>query len=434
MKLLKQFIPFKSISTDPQYAVEIEKTADWLVQQFQLNGFQTKIHKGYGNPVVYAEYTVGSDAKTVLIYGHYDVQPAEKDDGWDGDPFNVMENDGKLIARGVVDNKGQVLIHIAAVFDLIKEGKLAYNVKFLIEGNEETGGSGLDRLVEDYKDELKCDYLMISDGEMPYKPVITASFRGTLNLSMTLTTAKNNLHSGLYGGVTPNAVVEMAKLIAGMYDDNNKIKIEGFYDGLDDVSQDDLQACREMDEQKGPTLEHTGVRKFFDNREGSISATLGFDSMFTPSGFEGGYTGDGYSNIVPAKATVKMNFRIASGQSSKEIYEKFVKYVEEHTPDYADVEIHDVSDMTEPTRVNLNSAIHRETVKFLEKVYGEKVLIDFCGATIPIVADFQRILGVDPLLVSLGNDDCNMHGVNENFDIGLVKKGLQFSREFFSDK
>ncbi|WKZ31175.1 MAG: M20/M25/M40 family metallo-hydrolase [Candidatus Dojkabacteria bacterium] len=431
-QLLAQFVQLRSISTDPQYHKEIVKTTEWLKKLFQENNFEVEIIEGYENPVVFAQYITDKGYESVLVYGHYDVQPATVEDGWDSDPFELTERDGKLFARGVVDNKGQILAHISSVIDLIESGELKYNVKFLIEGNEETGGSGVGQLLKDQQEKLSADHIVISDGELPYKPVITASFRGTFNLTVKYKTAAMNLHSGLYGGNVPNAAQELAKLIASLYDEQYKSTIQHLYDGQDEMSDSDLGNCKVMDKEKEASIKHAGVKKIFGGEHDSFSANLGFTTMYTVSGFKSGYTGEGYSNIVPSQAEARINFRVAASQNPQDVYYRFEKFVKENTPEYVDWEIVNLTEFTKPVRVDLTSPKHVEVNELLSEVYGEEVLVDYCGATIPVVVDFKEELGVDPLLISLGNDDCNMHGPNENFDLGLVEKALHFSKRFFS--
>lgn len=433
-KLLAQFVQLKSISTDPQYHPDIIKTTKWLKEQFEEHKYEVEIIEGYENPVVFASYTADPSYETVLVYGHYDVQPASMEDGWESDPFELVERGGKLIARGVVDNKGQVLAHMSATFDLIESGELKYNVKFLIEGNEETGGNGVGHLLEEQKEKFAADHVMISDGELPYKPVITASFRGTFNLTLTYKTASMNLHSGLYGGTVPNAVEELSKLIAKLHDDQYMSAIPNFYEGQDKVTAADLESCRVMDRDKVDTIKHSGVKKVFGGEHDSFCANLGFTTMYTVTGLKSGYVGEGYSNIVPSIAEARFNFRIAASQDPADVFDRFEKFVKDNTPEYVDWEIINKTDYTKPIRVDLNSPKHVEVMELMSEVYGGEVLVDYCGATIPVVVDFKEKTGVDPLLVSLGNDDCNMHGPNENFDLGLVEKALELSRRFFSKK
>lgn len=433
-QLLKEFVAQESVSTDPEYKGKVEKTVKWLRDLFEENGFAVEVFEGFGNPIVYANFQKDKGLETCLVYGHYDVQPAEKSDGWESDPFSLTEREGKFIGRGVVDNKGQVLIHIYSVFKLIESGELKYNVKFLIEGDEETGGLGVGDLLRKRKDLFDTDHVLISDGEMPYKPVLTASFRGTFNATVRVKTAENNLHSGLYGGAVPNAAEELSNIVASINDKDYVSRVTGFYSKDEEVTKEDAELCKEMDKHKKQALRKTGIRQFFLDKDDSFCGKVGFQSMVTVSGLQSGYTGAGYSNIVPNTAEARVNFRLAAWQSPEKALEQFQSFVGKNAADYVDWEVTDIEATVEPVKVDLNSPKHKEVMKLLSKIYGEKVLIDFCGATIPVVADFQQVLGIDPLLVSLANDDCNMHGVNENFDVGLVEKGLAFSHAFFGGK
>src|SRR6185369_1034482 len=222
--LASEIIKFKSISTDPGCVGELKKTADWLKKLFLANKFKVDTWiLGDSNPVVFASYELSAkDAETVLIYGHYDVQPAEKSDGWSADPFTLREGKGRLYGRGIVDNKGQFLVHVATVLNLIKRKELKYNVKFILEGNEETGSPNLGKIIESHKKELKSDLIIVSDGEIAGDtPTVEASFRGSFSTTVKYVTAKNNLHSGIYGGAVPNAAYELTKLVSKIYDNKN---------------------------------------------------------------------------------------------------------------------------------------------------------------------------------------------------------------------
>ncbi len=431
LDLAKQFISFKSISTDTAFKDEIEKTANWLENLFRTFNFKTKIFRGYGNPIVYASFVVDPNFETVLIYGHYDVQPAKKEDGWDSDPFSLIQRDERLFARGIVDNKGQVLIHIITILELIKSKSLKYNVKFLIEGDEETGGTGISKLLQEKSDTFKSDIVLVSDGEIPYKPMITVSFRGLIETTMRLKTANNNLHSGLFGGAVPNASEEASKIVARLTNENYLSNISNFYDGLISPSSEEIDKGKMMDEIKAKFLKTLGVKKFFKGKRASLTERIGFDTMITVTGFKSGYIGDGYSNIIPNFAEVKFNGRIGHGHRAKDILEKFEKFILSSVPDYVEIKFVDNETMADPIKIDISTEQAQETIKLLEKVYKSEVLFDFCGAIVPVVGDFQKYLNVEPLVISLGNEDCNMHGVDENFHIDLIKKGLEFSRKFF---
>jgi len=432
LELTKKLISFKSVSTDPQYKEEVQKTAEWLSWLFKQNGFESQIFEGNGNPVVYASYQVDPAFETVMIYGHYDVQPAEKEDGWKSEPFEVTERDGRLYARGIVDNKGQFLVHVAAILVLLEQGKLQYNIKFLLEGDEETGGAGLGKLIEDQKELFATDHVMISDGEIPYKPMVTGSFRGFMGTTMEVTTANNNLHSGLYGGAVPNAAEEASKLVASLHDEVYLSNIPGFYDDQIESTVEENEKGLMMDSIKEDFHKELGVKKFFKGHQNSITTRIGFETMITVTGFKSGYIGEGYSNIVPNYAEVKFNGRIGPGHDSKVILENMKKFLENNAPEYVDIKFTNPGHYADPIKIDLNTPKMKEVLSLLKEVYDDDVLVDFCGAIVPVVGDFQKILNVEPLVVSLGNEDCNMHGVDENYDIGLIKKGIEFSRRFFS--
>ncbi len=431
LNLAKKFISFKSVSTDPSFKDEIEKTAEWLEKIFKASGFKTKIFRGFGNPIVYADFQLDPNLKTILIYGHYDVQPAKKSDGWQSDPFKLVKRGERLYARGIVDNKGQVLIHIVTVLELIKSNSLKYNVKFLIEGDEETGGTGISQLLKEKSELFKSDMVLVSDGEIPYKPMITVSFRGLIETTMQILTAKNNLHSGLFGGAVPNAAEEASKIVASLTDKDYLSNIPGFYDGLITTSKVEIEKGKFMDKVKEEFMKSLGVKKFFKGTRASITERIGFDTMISVTGFKSGYIKSGYSNIVPNFAEVKFNGRIGHGHKAKDVLNKFENFIRKIAPDYIDLKFLDNKTMADPIKINVEGEDAKSVINLLKDVYRQDVLFDFCGAIVPVVGDFQKYLKVEPLVVSLGNEDCNMHGVDENFHIGLIQKGLEFSRKFF---
>lgn len=431
-KLLAEYVSYKSVSTDLSYSSEMKKTVEWLSKLLKKNGFSVEILQGpKTNPVLLATYTISKEFETVLIYGHYDVQPGEKEDGWKSDPFVLAERAGRLYARGAVDNKGQNLIHIVSVLSLIKEGKLSYNVKFLLEGNEETGNADMSLLLKNNKNKLKADHILISDGEIVGKnPTIEASLRGGFNMKVTYTTAPNNLHSGLCGGAIPNSTNELAKLLAKIYTSKNKIAIPGFYDGADIVSKSQKEnIARICSPEEVKKL--YGVKKLVCEDGLDFFTQTGLRPTIQITGLKSGYISEGYANIVPSSAEVRLNIRLVSSQKAKEIYKKVKDFIISETPDYVSVKI-ELDHLSDPVKIDVDSPKMREVRSLLKKHYGLEPIVKYVGGGIPIVKDFQDILGLDTMLVSLGNDDCNMHGVNENFKVDLVKKGLEFSAAFFS--
>lgn len=434
-KLLKEFVAIKSISTDKAFLPEIKKASEWLIDLFNSNGFETEVFQGpNSNPVVFASYVAGKKFKTILVYGHYDVQPASKEDGWFGDPFIPFEKDGKIYARGVVDNKGQHLIHICTVLELIKQKKLKYNVKFLIEGNEETSNTDMADIILKNKKKLACNHILISDGElMLNKPAIEYSLRGGVNLTIKYTTATNNLHSGIYGGAVPNAANELSKLVSKFFNKDNKVVIPGFYEGVDKITPEQVKNNKKLPFTLKELAETTGVKVLLTENDYDFYTQIGLRPTLQITGFKSGYIGDGYSNIVPSNAEVRVNFRFVTSQKPLKILESFKKFVKANTPKYVNYDVvYAKNGAWEAIKININSDMVKQTKKVLEKTFGEKVLEKPVGGSIPVVVDFKKILGKDTLLVSLGNGDCNMHGINENFTLKLLEKGLKFSEAFFS--
>lgn len=429
-KFLKKFVSFKSVSTDPQFASEIEKTAKWLEINLSDNGFDTQVITGYENPVVLATYCHDPHAKTILIYGHYDVQPARLEDGWDSQPYELTEKNGRLFGRGAVDNKGQIAIYLVTVFELIKLKKLNHNIKFLIEGNEETGSDRLSDFIKDHQELFASDFVVISDSEIASgHPAIEVGFRGVINASITFTTSDRDLHSGLFGGSVPNAAHELISLIEKLYKGKTTIAIDGFYDDVIKPTKSELQNHRSFPFSKDHHYKVTGTKALFSENNYDFYTQTGLRPSIEITGFESGYNGVGFKNAVPHTATVKLNIRIVPNQDPKLIASGFEKFVKKHTPPYVTCKLR-VGDGNKPIRIDATSELATKAALLLEKTFNKKVLYKYCGATIPIVVDFEEILHIPQVLIPFCNEDCNMHGANENFEIELIKKDISFAVKF----
>ncbi|PWU23419.1 hypothetical protein C5B42_03060 [Candidatus Cerribacteria bacterium 'Amazon FNV 2010 28 9'] len=429
--LFPKFIALKSISTDPQFHSDIEKTATWLGEQFHKHGFEYKIVKGYENPIVLATYTVNPQAQTVLIYGHYDVQPAQKEDGWDSDPFTVTEREGRLFARGAVDNKGQILIHMSTVFDLIIEGKLRYNVIFLIEGNEETGSPRLSDFIRDHQDVLKkADFALISDGETTGgHPTLDVGFRGVINLQITLTTSDRELHSGLFGGVVPNAAQELSGLLGRLVDNKHEVTIPGFYDDAKPIDAELRKETQAFPIPQEEMLSLSGCSTLFVEPQANFFTKNGLLPTLEITGITTGYAGEGFKNSIPSVAVAKINIRTAPKQDPWKQCETIVSYIRSQIPSYAKIEI--IQDQIS-SGILLNH-IHEYFMRaktIMKDVYGKAPVLKLCGATLPIANDFDKILHIPQIYASIGNEDCKMHAANENYSLEFLNKGLEFSRAF----
>lgn len=417
---LAEYISFKSISTDSAYKKQLAQTANWLDGLFIKHGFSSQILTDYGNPIVLASYYVDTSLPTCLIYGHYDVQPADSSDGWDSDPFALRSDEKKIYARGVADNKGQTLIHMISVFELIKEGKLGMNVIFLIEGDEETGGADFEKFIADHKEKLQADFALISDGEMKEnKPTIEAGLRGGFNMTFTVTTAPADLHSGIFGSAVPNAVHELSKIISKIHGDKNKILVPGFYDNVDPVPN----TAPSQSSPRADTLENFSEHDFYTQ--------TGLMPAIEVSGIKAGYVGEGYRNSIPGSATAKINVRLVKSQEPAKLFNLFEQFVRESLPSYASYTLQ-FDHAHNAIKLDTNNKYLQKASKTLGAVYKQKPLLAYSGGAIPIVELFTNSLKIPTILANLANEDCNMHGPNENFDSEFVKKGLEFSRQFFS--
>lgn len=430
-KLLAEFVKLQSVSTDPKYQPEINKTVAWLKRKLEKAEFEVEIWPGKTtNPVVFASYHVSDELDTILIYGHYDVQPATKKDGWKSEPFDLIQTKEKLFGRGVVDNKGQILAHVFTASELIKEGKLARNLKFLIEGNEETGNDDLADLMRQNKSKLDCDVLMVSDGELTNnKPTIEVSLRGGFNCTLVYKTGRNNLHSGIFGGGVPNAGAEIIKFLSRLINSDNSINYPTFYKGADVISKAQLSNNKRLVREAIDLAELAGVKSLLGEKGVDFYTQTGLRPTIQITGLKVGYIDQGYANIVPAEAEVRLNFRIVASQKAETIANSFEKFVKKVTPKFVEYELK-FSGLHDPVKIDTENEYFDVVEKLLKKVYGSKVNRKNVGGAIPFVGEVKKVLGVDILMIPLCNEDCNMHGANENFDVDLAMKALDFSREF----
>lgn len=430
---LARFVALRSISTDPAYQEEMLKTASWLRDTLAGAGFSVELLQGpTTNPLVFAEYVADRSLPTVLVYGHYDVQPAREEDGWSSEPFSLVERSGRLFGRGVVDNKGQIFIHIYTVLKLIHSRKLSCNVKFLIEGNEENSNLDLEGQLREFKDKFASDYVLLSDGEVAgERATIEASLRSSFNLTLSYQTARTDLHSGIYGGAVPSAPLELVKFLAKLVDQDNRCTIPGFYDGVEPLSEEQRRNTEELSAKE--LLESAQIAEEKCEPGHNFFSQTGLRPTLQITGLESGYIGSGYANIVPARASARINFRVAPGQRAEALYQRFVEFVQRETPSYVRLTLSE-PELSDPVKLEVTSPSFTRVRAILEEVYGSRPVVKYVGGSIPFIAQVKEIFGIDTMSVSLGNDDCNMHGADENFRVDLVEKGLSFSRLFFSTR
>lgn len=422
LDLLKQFISFKSISTDKESKNDINNCVSWLENILQVSGFKVRVLKGkISNPIIYAEYIKDKRSKTVLVYGHYDVQPAQEGDGWDHDPFELTIKDERLWARGVIDNKGQFLVHLYSILELIERKELKYNIKLLIEGNEETGSSELRGILKDNLNLLKNDLILISDGTISSDhPVIEISLRGNMSGTLTFRTANNNVHSGIYGNTIPNALHELNRFISKIFGNNDKINIPGFKPDLSLKAEADRNSKLEI-------MRKLNVDKVFFSSSRNFHTRNGLEPAVIVTGIKGGYIDEGHSHIVPSSAEARINFRFPPEKDPKEYLMHFKRFMKMNIPSYVRYNW-DIANIVKGVDISLKDKLKIALEETLMDVYHRKVLYKHVGGSLPIITDFKELLNTPILSLPLANEDSNMHGVGENFDILYINKGLEISK------
>ncbi|MEI7579240.1 MAG: M20/M25/M40 family metallo-hydrolase [bacterium] len=433
-EFLAKYLSFQSVSTSDKFTKEINDCVNWLDDQLTAEGFQVNVISGYANPIIIAKLNVGA-AETCLVYGHYDVQPAdEHPELWFQNPFELLVKNDRIYGRGVADNKGQFTIHLLNIIEAAKAKKLAYNITIMLEGNEESGSPLIDKFIEDYQKELACDFAIISDGEMiDNHPTIEAGLRGIAVFTVQVTTSSKELHSGTFGGFVHNAASEISKLISQI-EQNGEIAIPGFYEGAREFYQQNKKLTETyiLDDLKLAKL--TGSNKFKSNL--GYHAQTGLLPAIEIIGLKSGFIASGYKTAIPNEAEVKINIRTVGRQNTAAIVAQTVEFFKENLIPGLEISFqdHQVKKMADPVVLDLANEYVSTAKKILEHVYQEQVIYNFVGGSIPLVGELQRKITRNLLMLPLTNYDCDMHSINENFDLAVLEKSLRISNLFFSKK
>ena len=424
---LFELLRFPSVSADPKFKGDVLKTADFVAKKLQEAGAdQVEVCPTAGYPIVYGEKIIDPTLPTVLIYGHYDVQPADPLELWDTPPFEPTVRDGKIYARGACDDKGQFYMHVKAFELMMKTNTLSCNVKFMIEGEEEVGSANLGIFVKDNAARLKADVVLISDTSMisMENPSIETGLRGLAYMEVEVTGPNRDLHSGVYGGAVANPATILCKMIASIHDEHNHITIPEFYKDVIELSdaekealnaapfdledyKKDLNINAEWGEKGYSTLERTGTRP-----------TLEVNGIWS------GYIGEGAKTVLPSKANAKISMRLVPNQSSEEISAIFTRHFEKIAPAYVKVKVvahHGGEPVVTPT----DSIAYKAAAQAIEDSFGKKPIPTRGGGSIPIVALFEDVLGIKSVLFGFGLDSDALHSPNEKYDIYNYYKGIE---------
>ena len=428
---LFDFLRFPSVSTASEHAEDVKACGEFLVKKLTSMGLAVELHQTPKHPVVVARNEHQEGRKTVLVYGHYDVQPVDPVELWDSPPFEPEIRDGRIWGRGSTDNKGQMMAHVLGVEQLIKEkGELPVNLIFLFEGEEEIGSPNLVPFLEQHKEELACDIIAVSDTGMVARGVPTMGYglRGITCCEVTVKGPKGDLHSGVYGGAVANPATAVARLVASLHDEDGKIAIDGFYDDVKPLENWEREMWAQVPGMsEADMLEVTGSPEVFGEQGYSSAERLWSRPTAEVNGIGSGYQGEGSKTVLPAEAMAKFSFRLVPNQDPADISKKVQAHLEKHAPAGVTVEV-EVGHDGKPYYSDPNSVYGKAGQAALEKAFGKKPVLIREGGSIPIIKDMQDILGADSLLLGLALPDCQIHAPNENFYVENFEAGIKLSQ------
>jgi acetylornithine deacetylase/succinyl-diaminopimelate desuccinylase-like protein len=430
---LFDWLRIPSVSADSKHKNDVRKAAEFLKKKFEDAGVgHVEICETKGHPIVYAEKIINPAFPTVLVYGHYDVQPADPLNLWTSGPFEPVIKEDKIYARGACDDKGQVYMHVKAFEVMVKNNLLPCNIKFMVEGEEEVGSDNLGTFVKENKEKLKADVILISDTALISleHPSITTGLRGLSYMEVEVTGPNRDLHSGVYGGAVGNPINVLCSMIASLHDAKGRVTIPGFYDKVAELSKEQREALNKapfnlenykkelgVEEIKGEegytTLERTGVRPTLD-----------------VNGIWGGYTGEGAKTVLPSKAHAKISMRLVPNQVSSEITELFTNHFKSIAPPYVKVKVI-AHHGGEPAVTSTDSPAYKAASNAFEEVWGKKPIPTKDGGSIPIVALFKRELGLDTVLMGFGLDTDAIHSPNEHYGVKNFLLGIETIVAFY---
>lgn len=436
---LVQWLKIPSVSSDPGSKDNMLKAAEYLKGRLIEQGVdRVEIYPTDGHPIVYAEKLTDPSKPTVLVYGHYDVQPPDPLDLWDSPPFEPVikktdeHPDGAIYARGSCDDKGQVYMHVKALEIMAQHNDFPCNLKFMIEGEEEIGSVHLGRFCEEYKDMLKSDVILISDTSIIDNdtPSISTGLRGLSYVEVEVTGPNRDLHSGVYGGAVANPINVLAKMIASMHDENNHITIPGFYDRVRELSQEERAAMAEAPFSLEAYEKDLEIGSVYGEKGYSTIERASIRPTLDVNGIWGGYTGAGAKTVLPSKAYAKISMRLVPDQGSDEITKLFSDYFKSIAPQGVKVEVHPHHG-GEPVVTPTDSVEYKAAAKAMVDTFGKEPIPQRGGGSIPIVALFESVLGVKSVLMGFGLDSDDIHSPNEHYGVFNFFKGIETILRFY---
>jgi acetylornithine deacetylase/succinyl-diaminopimelate desuccinylase-like protein len=434
---LKDLLRIPSVSTLPEHREDCCRAAHALADELARIGMENvRLIETGGHPLVYADWLHAEGKPTALCYGHYDVQPPDPLDEWVSPPFEPEERNGNLYARGAVDDKGQMYMHVKALESLLAaERRLPINVRVLLEGEEEVGGEGIAAFVASKPAELKADFALVSDTELfaPGLPTLCTGLRGMIYTELEVRGAKVDLHSGVYGGAAPNPFVALAQIIAKLKDENGHILIPGFYDGIIPPSNDELAAWKSLPfDEEHYRITEVGSKELVGEYGYSVLERTWARPTLDVHGIPGGFTGAGAKTVIPAKAMAKISMRLVPGMTPVDAFAKYKSYVEKIAPAGVNIEVRLIH-QGDPCLIPSENRFMRAATRALHEVWGKDTVFIRSGGSIPIVGDFDRHLGLPSVMMGFGLPDDNLHAPNEKFNLKNFELGIESIIRFFAE-
>lgn len=434
---LIEYLSIPSVSAQPDHARDVKYAALWLSEHLRDIGLRAHVMETAGNPVVYAEWLHSDPHRpTVLVYGHYDVQPAEPLEMWHSEPFGPAVRDGMLYARGASDNKGQHMAHIKAVESyLMHDGHLPVNVKFLIEGEEEIGGPSLGAFIRAHADLLACDVVMISDSHMLSlnQPTLLYGLRGLVYFEVEARTANHDMHSGTYGGNVQNPALALAQILAGLKDSEGRVTVPGFYDDVRALSAAERADLARLPISSANIMAETGAAQAFGEPEFTIVERMGARPTLEVNGMWSGYTGAGTKTVLPATAHAKLSCRLVPNQNPQTVYEAVRSAMQQLAPPGVQLTFTLYGEGSRGTLIDRSAPQMQAVARAARATYGADPVFLLEGGSIPVVNDFQDVLGKPIVLLGLGLPDDNLHAPDERFALACYEKGIEASIRFMAE-
>lgn len=433
---LKALLRIPSISTLPEHAGDVRVAAEFVAEELRRIGMEhVELIETKGHPLVYADWLHAAGKPTCLAYGHYDVQPPDPLDEWLSPPFEPAERDGNIYARGAVDDKGQMYIHVKALESLFAAngGTLPLNVRVIVEGEEEVGGEGIARFVREQGDRLQADVALVSDTEMfaPELPTLCVGLRGMIYTEIEARGARTDLHSGMYGGAAPNPFVALCQIIGQLKDADGRILIPGFYEKVRKPSADELAAWQSLPFDEDHYRENeVGATELTGEPGYSVMERTWARPTLEVHGMPGGFTGEGAKTVIPAKAKAKVSMRLVPDMTPAETFSLYKKYVESLCPRGIAVDVRLIHS-GEAIVIHTDNPYIQQATAAMEAVFDKKTVFVRSGGSIPIVGDFQNVLKLPTLMMGFGLPDDNLHAPNEKFHLANFHRGIESVIGFF---